>query len=148
MTQKHRLAVVGSRDFVHLESVRMYIEDMYKKHGENLSLVSGGARGVDREAELMGHTLALDVVSYRPVQDEHRGLWVIHKWVNGEDLGMVAGRVFGRFASAAFHRNGLIVKDCTQLVAFWDGQSTGTKNSLELVEASGKPYEVVLEPVD
>jgi hypothetical protein len=42
--------------------------------------------------------------------------------------------------SAGFARNADIVKNSDYVVAFWDGQSKGTRHSLELAQKAGKPY--------
>jgi hypothetical protein len=142
------LGVVGSRDFPDLPLVRGYILDLYELEGAEdhyLTIVSGGAKGVDQEAEKVGHELGLHVISYRPLQTA-RGPYIIHKWVDGEDTGMWGGRVFSKFASAAFHRNGIIVADCSRLVAFWNGYSRGTQDTIKRAESAGRPLEVIERP--
>lgn len=41
------------------------------------------------------------------------------------------------------HRNRLIAEACDELIAFWDGHSTGTKYTIEYARRIGKPVTVV-----
>ena len=45
---------------------------------------------------------------------------------------------------AGFERNGLIVRDADRVVAFWDGRSNGTRDTIHKAEAAGKTYEIIL----
>lgn len=135
---KRRVGIVGSRDFF-----RLYLVDQFvAKLPWDASIISGGARGVDRQAELAGHLFGLSVTSYRPMETD-RGLFVIHKWVDGVDQGMTGGHVFSGFASAAFYRNGLIVRASNELVAFWDEVSTGTKDTINKAREAGLRVHII-----
>ena len=70
------------------------------------TLISGGARGADRLAERFA--------------DEHNLKKIIHK-PDWNKCGRAAG----------FMRNAKIIADSDVLVAFWDGKSRGTKDSIE-----------------
>jgi hypothetical protein len=134
-----RVAIVGSREWPDLPAVRGYVLDLPSV----TVVVSGGARGVDVAAENTAAACDLMVVSYRPAKVERT--WRISRTTS---LGLASERVwlpdhFPTFARAAFFRNGLIVDDCTRLVAFWDGESRGTHNSIRLAEAAGKPVHIV-----
>ncbi len=100
--------------------------------------------GVDMTAEGAGRSHGLSVISYRPVK--RNGRWRIMKVSLLAGLpGMITAlrdESFPTFARAAYFRNGLIVDDCSRLVAFWDGQSKGTANSIRLAEKAGKPVEI------
>jgi hypothetical protein len=45
--------------------------------------------------------------------------------------------------AAPLIRNRLIVEECDCLIAFWDGQSRGTKSTLDLAEKLGKPTKII-----
>jgi len=47
--------------------------------------------------------------------------------------------------SAGMIRNAEIVKQADEVVAFWDGSSKGTKNTIDRAEAAGKLSAVILE---
>ena len=112
------VAVVGSRDFPDLERVRNTV----MRFVPGTVVVSGGARGVDSEAESAARKRGLRVLSF-PV-----------------------GRCRSRaeFARLAFERNRKIVAVADGLWAFWDGASRGTKNTMELARKKGIPMRVVL----
>lgn len=107
------VAIIGSRDFDRLDLVVDYVKALPK----GTTVVSGGARGVDRIATLTAHSSGLTTRVWYP------------DW-EGEGKG------------AGFARNSRIVDDCERLVAFWDGQSRGTLDSLKKAKAAGKPAEV------
>lgn len=108
-----KIAIVGSRDFDRLNLVVDYVKSLPK----DTVIVSGGARGVDRIAAVAGLNAGLVVIEYRP------------DWEHG---GMGAG----------FARNTLIVEQCDRVVAFWDGKSTGTLDTINKARKAGKPVQV------
>jgi DNA recombination-mediator protein A len=133
------IAIVGSREYPDLEAVMAYVGALPR----GTTVVSGGARGVDIHAEKTARAQGLAVVSYRPARVE-RGSWRITRTTT---VGQASEHIwlptfFPTFARAAYFRNGCIVDDCARLVAFWDGKSRGTLNSIELAEATGKPVEM------
>ena len=109
-----RIAIVGSRGYSDLEAVRKYIRGLPK----DVTIVSGGAPGVDRAAEREARRLGLALVIYRADWDK---------------LGRGAGIV----------RNGTIVENCDRVVAFWDKVSRGTENTIMRAKRAGKPVEIV-----
>lgn len=109
-----RIAIVGSRGYLDLEAVRRYIRGLPK----DATIVSGGAPGVDRTAEREARRLGLRLVVYQAEWDR---------------LGRGAGIV----------RNGTIVENCDRVVAFWDGVSRGTENTITRARRAGKPVEVM-----
>ena len=46
--------------------------------------------------------------------------------------------------SAGFIRNKLIINEADMVVAFWDGKSKGTKNSIDLAINAGKPVDIYI----
>lgn len=105
-------------------------------------VVSGGARGVDLHAEGAARAQGLTVVSYRPTRLE--GFWHIVRYTFVGHASETVWKLpsFHDFADAALYRNGLIVDDCDRLVAFWDGKSRGTRNSVRRAEIAEKVVEV------
>lgn len=110
-----KVAIIGSREFPQLERVDSYVDTL---HAEDV-VVSGGARGVDLRAEQRARSRGLKVHIIRAD-------WARH----------------GR--KAGFMRNPDIVAAADRVVAFWDGTSRGTADSIEIARKTGKPVEVVL----
>lgn len=111
--RRRRIAIIGSRDYPDLEQVRAYVRGL----PPDTVVVSGGARGVDATAADEAERRGLDVREFMPVYDRH-----------------------GRRAPLV--RNELIVRECTRLVAFCDGKSTGTMHTVGLARKAGKPVEL------
>lgn len=111
---KRRIAIVGSRGFPQLDEVRKFVKSL----PEDTVVVSGGAPGVDRAAELAAKERGLEVLIF------------LAEW---DRLGKRAG----------FVRNKKIVQAADEVVAFWDGVSPGTRSTLELARAANKPVKIV-----
>lgn len=107
-----KIAIVGSRDFPNMQLVIDYVKGL----PPGTIVVSGGARGVDRTAAVTAHEAGLVVVEYRA------------DWTKGKGAG--------------FERNRLIVAQADRVVAFWDGQSRGTLDTIEKARKAGKPVQV------
>jgi hypothetical protein len=110
-----RIAVVGSRNYRKLNRVETYI--LLSLH-ENDVVVSGWAIGVDRTAVRAARKYGLDVVEYLP---------------DYEKYGNVAPLI----------RNSSIVEDCDKVVAFWNGESRGTLDSIIKAVKLGKLVEII-----
>lgn len=104
-----RIGVVGSREF-----------DNYALLSETLSpflktvtlLVSGGAKGADSLGKQWADENGIPVVIYKPDWDNY---------------GKVAG----------FRRNSEIVSNSDCIIAFWDGESRGTADTIKKAKISG-----------
>lgn len=110
-----RIGIVGSREFSRLDLVRARIDDF----PGGVTVVSGGARGVDLEAERYAREKGLEVVV------------CLADW---DGLGKKAG----------FIRNQQIVDESDWVVAFWDGKSRGTADTVKKAKAAGKLVDVVV----
>lgn len=113
------IAIVGSRDYKDLDAVKRYVYSLPR----DVTIVSGGARGVD--------TVAVDTA-------KERGMKTVVIPVNQRGLpegGIDRNNLFGQ---RAMIRNGEIVALCGTVAAFWDGSSTGTKGAIEKAEKAGK----------
>ncbi len=91
-----RIAVIGSREFRYLVMVSDFVRTM----PTDLILVSGGARGVDRMAELTAREINMSFKIYLPDWKQ-----------DGKKAGIL--------------RNKLILENCDAVIAFWDGNSKG-----------------------
>lgn len=110
-----RLAVVGSRSFSDYDRLCQGISNL------NIPIeciVSGGAKGVDSLAARYVKENDLPLVEYLPEYSK-----------------------YGR--SAPILRNRQIVDNADCIIAFWDGASRGTKDSIDYARRQGK--KVVIE---
>lgn len=110
------LCISGSRNFISLEK----IEDFIKSLSKTITIIHGGARGVDSFVEKIANRLRIKTIIYEA------------KW---EEYGKAAGMI----------RNKRMINECDMLIAFWDGKSKGTKGTIEAAEKMGIPYEVIMD---
>lgn len=108
-----RIAVVGSRRYPDLEAVKRFV---YSLPADTV-IVTGGASGVDGEAEVAGAMMGFGLAVFYPDYDR-----------------------FGR--RAPLIRNKQIAESCDRMVAFWDGKSTGTAHVTAEARKLGKPVEI------
>lgn len=109
-----RVAIVGSRDYPNRTQVEEYVATLEV----GTVVVSGGATGVDTWAVEAAQKRGLKTVVVRPD-------WATH----GKAAGMI--------------RNRAIVEQADAVVAFWDGQSPGTKHTLDHAARLGKPVTLI-----
>ena len=109
--------VAGSRNFNDYELLTAKLDKILSKR-DNVQIVSGGARGADSLGDRYAkeHNLPLKIFPAN--------------W----DL-------YGR--SAGYRRNEQMAEYADALVAFWDGESHGTKHMIETAQAMGLPLRVV-----
>ena len=114
-----RIAIVGSRN------IRDKEEYWYKKICENIprnctEIVSGGAEGIDALARRYAEEHGLLLKEFLPE--------------------------YGRYGkSAAYIRNADIVGYAHMVLAFWDGKSKGTADTVMKCYQLNKPVEIFLE---
>ncbi len=108
-----KIAIVGSRHFPAQDVVRRFVESLPPQ----TVIVSGGAVGVDSWSIEIGASLGLatEVIA-----------------ADWERLGRKAGPV----------RNAELVRNAEEVVAFWDGRSRGTLNTVVLAHRAGVPVRV------
>jgi hypothetical protein len=113
-----KVAVIGSRTFFDKAKLVEQLDRL-----QNISLiVSGGARGADSLGEQYAKERKIPTMIFLP------------DWER-----------FGK--SAGFKRNVQIIDHADLVVAFWDGQSAGTRHSIDLARKSGKECKIVLYSV-
>ena len=111
-----KLAIIGSRTFNDYERMCNEILTLFTDKIE--CIVSGGAKGADSLGERYAKERDIQTIILKPDWNK-----------------------YGR--SAGFIRNHDIIKTCTHVIAFWDGQSKGTKHSIDLAKQLGKPCWIV-----
>ena len=111
-----KLLVTGSRGWTDKEK----IFDWFNQYEGDIDLIiHGGAKGVDTFAEEYAIKNNINSRIVRPVKS-HIPVYYLHR--NAEMIGM-----------------------CDEVVAFWDGESRGTKFTIDYARARGKKVTVVIE---
>jgi len=104
-----KIAVVGSRGFNDYDYMTSILNNI-----EDITLiVSGGAPGADRLAEMYADQNNINKLILKADWDKY-----------GKSAGMI--------------RNKDIVDNAEFIIAFWDGVSKGTKNSIDRAKKAGK----------
>ena len=108
-----KVAVIGSRGFNDYELVKTTLSSL------NITLlVSGGAKGADSLGERYAKENNINTLIFKPDWEKH-----------GKAAGMI--------------RNTDIVNNAETIIAFWDGESKGTKDSITKAEKLGKNIIIV-----
>lgn len=107
------IAVVGSRTFTDYQLLSTILKEYDIKQ-----LISGGAAGADKLAEQYAKEYNIPIIVYKPDWQKH---------------GKIAGLL----------RNTDIIKDADIVIAFWNGISTGTKDSINKAKEMNKQLRIV-----
>lgn len=119
-----KLGIVGSRTFGDYELLKETLAPFlhyYKIKFLPLDcfvIISGGARGADSLAERYIKDYGLECFIFRPDWNKH---------------GKAAGYI----------RNQQIVDESDVIVAFWDGESKGTKDTIDKARRAKKPTFII-----
>lgn len=108
------LAIIGSRAFANARLVAETLDPLIPALKE---VVSGGASGADKLGEQWANKRGIPTTIYYP---DHK-----------------------KYRHAYHHRNRLIAERCDELIAFWDGRSSGTRYTMNYAKRIGKPVRVV-----
>lgn len=108
----YKVAIVGSRDYVHLDNV----VEVVNKLLPSWVVITGGARGVDQAAERAARARGMKVCIFLP------------DW---EQYGKAAGPI----------RNRKMVDAADMIIAFWTGSSPGTESTLKYAKGR-KPFKI------
>jgi hypothetical protein len=110
-----RLAIIGSRNFTDWNLLESKIDELKLKPTE---IVSGGAKGADSLGEKYAKMKNIPIKIYKP------------DW---EKYGKAAGVI----------RNEDIINYSDRVIAFWDGKSKGTKNSIDHARKLSKKVYII-----
>lgn len=122
-----KLAIVGSRTYENFSTFcRIMGTHFYymtncppmNKGKDCTCIISGGAKGADSLAKRYAEGTGVDYIEFPADWKKH-----------GKKAGMI--------------RNQQIVNACDMVLAFWDGTSAGTKNTIELAKRQRKPTFIV-----
>ncbi|KKN73140.1 hypothetical protein LCGC14_0404490 [marine sediment metagenome] len=113
-----KLAIVGSRTFNDYGLLGETIWQHFSICKDKLEIVSGGAKGADSFGADFAENWNLRCTVYPPEWDKY---------------GKPAG----------FIRNQTIVDNCDMVLAFWDGRSKGTQDTINKAKKAKKPTFIV-----
>lgn len=113
-----KLLIAGSRGFQDYSGLCEVLHQLFKDEKIDL-IISGGARGADQLGERYAKEHNIPVKQYLPDWD-----------------------LFGK--SAGIRRNKTMCENADCLVAFWDGESRGTRFTIEYMQSLGKQTKVCL----
>ena len=119
-----KIAIVGSRKYPAMTEVWAFVNELPK----DTIVISGGASGVDSVAEDTAASLGLRTLIF-PVAKNG-----LPPYPHGK----------AEFRKRAMARNKLIVEMADEVHAFWDGESNGTRDTIEWAKKLGKPCTVHL----
>ena len=122
-----RIIIAGSRDFNDYELLKKSVIEIITKKTmlpDLTRIISGGARGADTLGERFANEMGLEISRFIPDWD---GL--------GKRAGYVRNAEMAKFA-VEDNNDGM-------LIAFWDGQSKGTKRMIDLAKRYGLEVHVV-----
>ena len=112
------IGITGSRNFEPKQTVFDVLNKIYK-YNNITKIVSGGAKGPDSLGAEWAKQNNIELKEHLPDWDK-----------------------YGK--SAGFRRNSLIVDDSDVILAFWNGESKGTKNTMDTaIKKNKKVYRVV-----
>jgi hypothetical protein len=114
-----KIGIVGSREFPQLKLVEWFVHDLPK----GVTVISGGARGVDSAAAEHARKGGLKVLEYLP------------------DLSGCKER--HEYTQRYFARNQKIVDDSDMVVAFTEKDNGGTWDSIKRAVKANKPVKII-----
>ena len=109
-----KVAIIGSRNID--KKVAYKILSLIPEN--TTEIISGGADGVDKIAELIAENLSIKTTIFYPEYEK-----------------------YGR--AAPLRRNTQIISSADYVLAFWDGQSQGTKRTIKECLEIGKAIKVI-----
>ena len=114
-----KLGIIGSRKFLDWEAFKYNMIMFFPNPPSMIDMViSGGAEGADTMAECFADFHGIKTKIIKPDWKKH-----------GKQAGFI--------------RNSEIVAQCDVLVAFWDGQSRGTQDSITKAKMFHKPTIII-----
>lgn len=128
------LAIIGSRSFNDYILAYRYFDKNFYQVYNSIKIISGGAIGADAIAKRLWTDFLLDFEE------------IPAKWNDLKAKPCIIGiNKFGKKYNklAGMNRNIEIIEKCDEVLAFWDGKSPGTKDSLNKAEKLDKKTHIV-----
>ncbi len=130
-----KIAIVGNREYTNYKFVKDYMNNFLLnnnlKHSD-IIICSGGARGVDSLAEKYAEEYSIPLNIYKA------------EWHDFTPPCKIKRNKHGKYnCLAGFNRNRKIVEFSDIIIAFWDGKSKGTENTIITADDLNKKYIIV-----
>ena len=122
-----KIAVVGSRTF---NNAQLFCTTLNQYHQQGLELISGGANGADNFAYQYAGYYKIPITLYLPN-------FTTVKYT-AETGYPILQKIKWAHKGAALQRNTTIVQNSDLVIAFWDGTSHGTADTIKKAEQLGK----------
>lgn len=130
MSRNIKIIIAGGRDFKNFEAVKVEVDSILKSYlGDNIDkskieIVSGGARGADKLAEIVAKELSIPNKVFNANWNKY-----------GKSAGLIRNKQMANYVASS---------DCKGiLLCFWDGQSKGTENMIQTAKNIGIEVKVV-----
>lgn len=118
MTAPKKIVIAGGRDFTDYHKFKETCKAILLISEPNeYEIISGGAKGTDTMDERFAKEYNLKLTVVKP------------DWRQGKKAGPIRNRQMAELGDA--------------LIAFWDGQSKGTKNMIEEAKNRGLPTRII-----
>ena len=118
-----KLAIVGGRDFDDFDRLEKWANEF-----DATEIVSGGAKGADTLAETYAKKHGIKMTVYPAKWDDMSAPCRVKRNSRGEMYNALAG----------MNRNTTIVDNCDAIIIFWNGKSSGTKDTLDKARKAEK----------
>ena len=112
-----RVAIIGGRDFINYDLLKF---KLIPYRASITQIVSGGANGADTLGAMFGRENGIPVKVFEAEWENFNEPCKVKKNKNGKEYNALAG----------FNRNIDIIKNSDFIVAFWNGVSLGTRDSI------------------
>lgn len=123
-----RIIIAGSRDFNDYKLLKDSMRDILKNTAlediNKIKIISGTARGADQLGERFAKQFKLEVVKFPADWDRY-----------GKRAGYIRNEEMAKYAIQDYNYG--------MLVAFWNGESRGTKHMIDLAKKHGLEVHVV-----
>ena len=113
-SKKYKIGIIGSRTYTNYDEMHQYLDTKLDKIE---MIISGGCKGADEGGRIYAQKRGLPCLIFYPKwRDKDNNFW----------------------KGAGFARDAEIVKASDLIISYWDGQSRGTKHTMDLAEKYGK----------
>ena len=113
-----KVAIIGSREFTDYELLKRKCDGILKNI-QCPTIISGGAKGTDQLAERYARENNFPIIIHKP-----------NWYTDGKRAGM--------------KRNISILKECTHVIAFWNGISPGTEHMIRYSKIYKRELRIVV----